>query len=57
MFKKTVVLTSIVLNLMATIGALTVWANSFSATPLVQVSGGSPFSANCNARPKVVQFT
>lgn len=52
MFKKTVVLTSIVLSLMATIGALTVWANSFSAAPLVQVSDGSPFSPNCNGAPQ-----
>lgn len=48
MYKKIIVITISLLLIIASFGALTVWADSPTADPLVQVSGASPFSAGCN---------
>ena len=47
MTKKIVVTTTIVLIVMATLGAVAALAGAFVAGPLVQVSGNSPFDPNC----------
>jgi hypothetical protein len=53
MYKRIVVITIIVLIILATIGALTVWAGNFKAGSLVQVTGDSPFGSqeNCGNIP------
>lgn len=51
MYKKIGVITLCILIVMATLGAVAVWAGALTAGPLVQASGDSPFDDNCGNFP------
>ncbi|MCB0213811.1 MAG: exo-alpha-sialidase [Anaerolineae bacterium] len=48
MYKKITIITISLLLVIASFGALKVWADGLTAEPLVQVSGNSPFASGCN---------